>query len=295
MQKAAEEAAAAKAAAAAQAAMKSVDEPQRTSDIEKMLDEEAKILDGAKSGADLRRLQLQARQEEKDRRLEKRSAGKVPKEIEEDAAEPKKKAKKAQKGQDEKEKRPRGRPRKADPEDAPVPANEETVEPPKKLRRMSKQLAAEEVEDRKTKDKMHCKPNPKKKQHSFRYPDSDVEPDAKVVVKLIEVIEEWKDVEVDREELRTAFPCKQCADMSCSHYWDRPAMGILVRGPEGDMQQRFYFGASCKVMAANLLVAQKMAKKLFVKGKEWHCSEEAQIFAAVLRRSLKEAIKAVKP
>ena len=159
--------------------------------------------------------------------------------------------------------------------------------------------AGEDTNKEKGKEKKTLKPHPKpkgkKKQNRFRVTDSSAEADSKLVAKLIEVLQERKDVEVDKEELRAAFPCKQSDDLTCSHYWDRPAMGILVRGPEGYMQQRFYFGATCKVMAANMMVTQRMVKKLFAKGVEWHCSEEAQIFAAMLRRSLREAMKAVKP
>ena len=280
------------------------------------LDKAAKLPDGE----DVRRLQLKTRQAEQERLAHDKEQRKLEKESE--------KAERALNPP----KRGRPRKAKAE-EDAPKLVAEESdeVEGGSKKPRKSTELPAdgeevaeagdaveknekEKIEEAKTAPQRakvnetgSKKPAPRKKQPKEqpkaaakkrnsrkRIRDEDSVPlNAKLAKKIFEVLEEFKDKEIDREEYRSIFPYKKWAPegVSVVVYWERPAVGIKVPSEGGATPQTYYFNGEdeCNSIAAMMFCAQKMVQKLAKLGEAEFFSEEACNYELILRKASRHA------
>lgn len=139
---------------------------------------------------------------------------------------------------------------------ADAPAGEEGG---KKKRQRGKKLQSNGDDD-KAAEKQEKKPKAKAKA-STRRSRGDVEAtgevDHSLAEELIQIMTQLTGKPVDKDEIKAAYKGKRGKDIKTIIYWDRDAVGVAVRTPNGSMSQRFYFAGAYEARLHAVIVTSQ--------------------------------------
>ena len=122
--------------------------------------------------------------------------------------------------------------------------------------------------------------------------EHEVPTDKYVIKEVKAVLTSFEGKDPEREELREIFQWEEMNDVSIVPYWERPAVGIKIKQPNGSWSQRFYFNGEADntySMPVQMLLTQYMLAKLAAKDRAWWVSKDAYVYEALLRKSAKHA------
>ena len=237
-------------------------------DLKGDLTEEAK----SESNQDLRRAQLTARANEKER-------------VEEERGE-----RKEQKKNAKKDPKPKGRPRRVEGDEPPKKrksnkskGGEDAVEatetsspaagPPAKKKKKTEALADKGAALPKAK----AKPKACAKRAPMTRGGKPPPPSDKAMEKeIFDLLRRYKDVPYNKDtDVLHKIYTKKNSNPYCCIYWNRPAGGVKIHCPDGAEMQKFYFSYAYSSVAVHIYCCNQIIKKFQGAPEGWWDSSEA--------------------